>query len=260
MQESNKCFFEMSEEERKRRCERYAEIGCHFRGMGTFMGGTIFPLCHHQWGFRPHRMWYPCRGVGRTVFNVEERSQLRNAFFELLHSEEGRKFCEVIDKIREQRVKKSCADEETWGCEKRRAMCPHYKADSAPQEKPEGSTRIAVPYEDGNIRQSFGGVQEFKIYDVADKKMVSEKIIDNGGAVHADLVHFLVSQGVDVVICDNIGSNGYDFFLKNNIKIYVGAKGGADQAVQAYLDGTLDLSKEPAGCGNGCGNSDNYLG
>ena len=177
--------------------------------------------------------------MGRLLCGSEDRGPLGKAFSDLLQTEEGKRFREMFcESIRPQR------------------MCTDPPAESGLPKKGANTTRIAVPYENGTIRPSFGGVQEFKIYDVADKKIVAEKVIDNGRTIHADLVCFLASNETDVVICQNIGSNGYDFFLKNHIKIYIGASGPADQAVQSFLDGTLDLSAEPSGCGNGCGSSD----
>lgn len=193
--------------------------------------------------FAPSHAFRPCGGMKRMSCGSENRSNLKKAFRDLLQTEEGQRFREMFSDYVSSR-----------------SMGAEDSIESAVPKKNSNVTRIAVPYENGMVRPSFGGVRKFKIYDVADQKVVAEKIIDNGEIVHADLVRFLASNETDIVICQNIGFNGYNFFLKNNIKIYVGAKGEADQAVQAFLDGTLDLSAEPSGCGNNCKNSDNTLG
>ncbi|SDP42330.1 DNA-binding transcriptional regulator, MerR family [Eubacterium maltosivorans] len=167
--------------------------------------------------------------------------------------------CEMMKHIREMRKEYGFSTREGWSCERRRNMCPHFKTENPTDDnkKEENKIRIAVPYDNGNIFPAFGAVQNFKLYDVENQKIVSEKIIDNGGAAHWHLVHYLAEQGVTVVLCENIGSNGYNTFMKNKIEIYCGIHGNADEAVKAFLEGTLDLSIEPTGCVHDCDSEDN---
>ena len=44
--------------------------------------------------------------------------------------------------------------------------------------------KIAVTYENGNIFQHFGHTAQFKVYEVAEGKVVSEQILDTNGSGH----------------------------------------------------------------------------
>ena len=51
--------------------------------------------------------------------------------------------------------------------------------------------KIAVTYEDGQVFQHFGHCGQFKIYDVADNKVVSAQVHDTQGSGHGALAGFL---------------------------------------------------------------------
>ena len=51
--------------------------------------------------------------------------------------------------------------------------------------------KIAVTYENGEIFQHFGHTETFKIYDIADGKVVSAEVVDTNGSGHGALAGFL---------------------------------------------------------------------
>ena len=61
--------------------------------------------------------------------------------------------------------------------------------------------KIAVTYENGEVFQHFGHTAEFKIYEVADGKVVNAEVVDTNGSGHGALAGFLVQHGVDTLIC-----------------------------------------------------------
>ena len=65
--------------------------------------------------------------------------------------------------------------------------------------------KIAVTYENGEIFQHFGHTETFKIYDIADGKVVNAEVVDTNGSGHGALAGFLVAHGVDTLICGGIG-------------------------------------------------------
>ena len=65
--------------------------------------------------------------------------------------------------------------------------------------------KIAVTYESGKIFQHFGYTEAFKIYDIADGKVVNAQVVDTNGSGHDALAGFLVTHGVDTLICGGIG-------------------------------------------------------
>lgn len=104
--------------------------------------------------------------------------------------------------------------------------------------------RIAVTYENGKIFQHFGHTEQFKIYDVEDGKIVSSQIVDTNGSGHGALAGVLNALNVDVLICGGIGGGAQAALAAANIKLYGGADGNADEAVQALIAGNLEFNPD----------------
>ena len=107
--------------------------------------------------------------------------------------------------------------------------------------------RIAVTYENGQIFQHFGRTEMFKLYDVADGKIISEQLVGTDGAGHGALAGFAMREA--------------------GITLYGGNSGSADEAVKSFLAQTLVQNDNPTcdhhghehaaghSCGDhGCGN------
>ncbi|WP_418427816.1 NifB/NifX family molybdenum-iron cluster-binding protein, partial [Anaerotruncus massiliensis (ex Liu et al. 2021)] len=65
--------------------------------------------------------------------------------------------------------------------------------------------KIAVTYENGQVFQHFGHTGQFKVYEVADGKVVSSAVLPTNGSGHGALAGFLRERGVDTLICGGIG-------------------------------------------------------
>lgn len=125
---------------------------------------------------------------------------------------------------------------------------------------------IAVPYENGLVFQHFGHTGQFKLYDVENGQITGERTADPAGSGHGALAGFLSGLGVDTLICGGIGAGAQQALAQAGIRLYGGVTGGADEAVRAFLAGTLDYNanvqcghhdhKEHGACGedkHGCG-------
>lgn len=99
--------------------------------------------------------------------------------------------------------------------------------------------KIAVTYENGEIFQHFGHTETFKIYDIADGKVVSAEVVDTNGSGHGALSGFLVAHGVDTLICGGIGGGAQNALAQAGIRLFGGVSGNADEAVNALLAGNL---------------------
>ena len=99
--------------------------------------------------------------------------------------------------------------------------------------------KIAVTYENGEIFQHFGHTETFKIYDIADGKVVSAEVVDTNGSGHGALAGFLVAHGVDTLICGGIGGGAQNALAQAVIRLFGGVSGNADEAVNALLAGNL---------------------
>ncbi|MBQ7835856.1 MAG: NifB/NifX family molybdenum-iron cluster-binding protein [Clostridia bacterium] len=125
--------------------------------------------------------------------------------------------------------------------------------------------KIAVTYENGEIFQHFGHTEQFKLYSVTDGKITNTQIVDTLGSGHGALAGLLSALGVDTLICGGIGGGAQSALANAGIKLYGGASGDADAAVEALLAGELaydpnakcdhhDHHGEGHSCGDhGCG-------
>ena len=108
-------------------------------------------------------------------------------------------------------------------------------------EKPKGDfiMRIAVTYANGTIFQHFGHTQQFKVYDVADGKIIASEVVDTNGSGHGALAGVLSALKADVLICGGIGGGAQMALAAAGVKLYGGVSGDADAAVEALLSGEL---------------------
>lgn len=99
--------------------------------------------------------------------------------------------------------------------------------------------KVAVTYEDGMIFQHFGHSEYFKLYDVEDGKVESARVLPVCGSGHGALAGFLKELGADVLICGGIGGGAKQALAEAGIRLYCGAAGDADRAVEALMAGNL---------------------
>ena len=104
--------------------------------------------------------------------------------------------------------------------------------------------RIAIPYENGNIFQHFGRSEAFKFYDVDGGAVTATAVVSTNGSGHGALAGFLVAHHADAVICGGIGAGARLALEEAGIRLYPGAAGSADEAVHAFLAGTLQYQPD----------------
>ena len=102
--------------------------------------------------------------------------------------------------------------------------------------------RIAVTYEDGHVIQHFGHTSQFKIYDINADQILASQVVDTNGVGHGSLAGFLKDESVDLLICGGIGGGAQNALMDAGILFKGGVAGSADQAVLAYMNGTLDYN------------------
>ena len=104
--------------------------------------------------------------------------------------------------------------------------------------------KIAVTYENGEIFGHFGHTKQFKVYTAKDDKIVSSEVIDTNGSGHGALAGMLSALGIDVLICGGIGGGAQMALAEAGIKLFGGACGNADKAVEAFLENALEYDPE----------------
>ena len=99
--------------------------------------------------------------------------------------------------------------------------------------------KIAVPYENEQIFQHFGHTEQFKVYEVEDRKIVSKAVVDTNGQGHGALAGLLQAISADILICGGIGGGAQMALAEAGIKLYGGVSGACDAAVEAFLANNL---------------------
>lgn len=130
-------------------------------------------------------------------------------------------------------------------------------------EKENRIMRIAVTYENGQVFQHFGHTEFFKVFEVENNEIIFSEVISSNGQGHGALAGVLGMNRIDVLICGGIGGGAQMALSEAGIELCAGAAGDVDQAVKAYLEGTLVNTGancnhhhgEEHACGDhGCGN------
>lgn len=127
-------------------------------------------------------------------------------------------------------------------------------------EKENGTMKIAVTYDNGQVFQHFGHTEMFKIYNIENGKIVNAEIVDTNGQGHGALAGFLKALGADTLICGGIGGGARNALAEAGIKLFPGAAGDADLQVESFLNGSLNYNPDTV-CshhhhseGHSCGN------
>lgn len=104
--------------------------------------------------------------------------------------------------------------------------------------------RVAVTYENGAIFQHFGHTENFKVYDIENGEIVSEKVLSSNGSGHGALATLLADNRIDTLICGGIGGGAQMALAEAGIKLYGGVSGSADEAVKALINGSLNFNPD----------------
>ena len=118
--------------------------------------------------------------------------------------------------------------------------------------------KIAIPCENGEVMQHFGHAKEFAIYAIEDIKPIEKETVTFDEVDHETVARGLKSRGVDLIICGEIGAGARSAVENAHMLLISGVTGEADEAVDSFLEGRLELmtgesDASAGGCGGGCG-------
>lgn len=113
-------------------------------------------------------------------------------------------------------------------------------------EKKGDTMRIAVTYENGMIGQHFGHTEEFKLYDVEEGRIIRQELISSNGQGHGMLAGVLKEADADLLICGGIGMGARMALQEAGIGLIPSVQGNADDAVNAYLNRSLEYDPDAA--------------
>ncbi len=98
---------------------------------------------------------------------------------------------------------------------------------------------IAVTHENGSIFQHFGHTEEFKIYEIVGKDIVSTKIVPTEKEGHSALAELLKALNIKGLICGGIGQGAFNALQEKGITVFPGIFGDADEAVKLLTERKL---------------------
>ena len=104
--------------------------------------------------------------------------------------------------------------------------------------------RIGVTYDQGQVFQHFGHTEQFKVYEVTDGAITSSEVVSTNGQGHGALAGVLQDLHVDVLLCGGIGPGAQNGLAAAGIELHGGVSGDADQAVSAFLAGSLQADPD----------------
>lgn len=119
-----------------------------------------------------------------------------------------------------------------------------YKDINLQLEKRISKMKIAVTAQHTQVFPHFGRTPEFYLVTAEDGKITEEKIVAAPAEGHGALVGFLISQGVDTLICGGIGGGAVNGLRSSGIKVYAGASGSVKEQVLSLLSGQLPQQGE----------------
>lgn len=90
----------------------------------------------------------------------------------------------------------------------------------------------------------FGHTEHFKLYEVENGNILYTQIVDTNGEGHGALAGLLTRLQADVLICGGIGTGAQNALQEAGISFFGGVTGNADEAVRAYLSGTLSYDPD----------------
>lgn len=98
----------------------------------------------------------------------------------------------------------------------------------------------AIPYNDGKIEEQFDTARFCKIYDIENDRVIRHGIAETHTAQEGDLILGLKKLGVEVLICNKIRHGTLNFAVDQDLILYVGITGDADDAIRRYLRDELE--------------------
>ncbi len=116
--------------------------------------------------------------------------------------------------------------------------------------------KIAVTYLDGNVHPHFGQCTCVKFYEVEDNTIKSTDIVNMAAPGHSMIARVLFTNGATTIIFGSMKPGAAAGLELSGISLVGGATGSADDAIKAFLAGTLQHNPDSISADETCGHDD----
>lgn len=99
--------------------------------------------------------------------------------------------------------------------------------------------KIAVAYNNGDIMEDFGEIEQLKIFDTQAGKIQKEEVVTVEGDDVASFYAFFPENNIDVLICNALTDEEGKALHHAGVLIYAGNRGSADEIVDRLLQQEL---------------------
>lgn len=104
---------------------------------------------------------------------------------------------------------------------------------------------LAIPYANNELYQHFGNTPEFKLYHIEDAKITSTELLPTHGQSHVQLIGILLDAHVTALAAGEIGSLAICLLNDQDVNVYSGLHGNADDIAQTIAAAGLQPNNEP---------------
>ena len=105
---------------------------------------------------------------------------------------------------------------------------------------PPVAKKILIPVYRDDIAPRFDLATEVVIAGFNDEEIIDKKVIVLPGASAESLCHFILSQGVEVVICGGIEQEHYDYLTWKNVQVFDSVIGRWKLALEKFVKRKLE--------------------
>lgn len=98
---------------------------------------------------------------------------------------------------------------------------------------------LAIAADHEQVAAHFGRCERYVLYDIKDGQATSMKTIKTPRHEKDLMPKLLRENDVDALICGGIGRRAKNHLDRDGITCYSGLKGTLDEALKAYVEGTL---------------------
>jgi predicted Fe-Mo cluster-binding NifX family protein len=99
--------------------------------------------------------------------------------------------------------------------------------------------KVAIAKEGDFVSEHFGHCTEYAVFNVENKKITSQEILESPGHEPGKLPVFLAGHKVTHVLAGGMGPRAVELFCANNIEVFLGVRGEIETVVRDFMAGKI---------------------